>query len=247
VDNLTLWDSIKDPDLTLGKKATKKFKGKGGFPGTSIDPVVRIHMLTKLWGPQGLVYANGDAHPYATPTGGWGFVVVEDKQIAEEHLIRVRLWYNYASPGEVVPQMRFVEGYGCTEVVQLDAAKKSFTDAMGNAAKQIGHSSAIYLGLFDDDKYVNNLEKRQLAALRGTDPEVAPATPATVEEAEILLASIRARTPQNEWFVGEVDAKAMFRQAIKIFKAVGQEEQDTLTGAFKAAKTARGWSAIPAA
>lgn len=229
--NLALWDSVKDPDLVNSgsTKATKKFTGKGGFKGTAVDPMVRLWMLTQLWGPEGLEYENGlgGAYPDAIPTGGWGFVVVEDKVIADkEHVIRVRLWYPHEG------KMRFVEGYGCTDIEQLDCAKKSYTDAQSNAAKQLGVFASIYMGKFDDDKYVSDVTRKQ--SKKRQDPEQAPsAETTTVDDLLKDLSACKALEPEI--------AKAKFDHLVTYYRKMNKEDQDRLTGAFKDVKLHFGW------
>jgi hypothetical protein len=57
-----------------------------------------------------------------------------------------------------------------------EAFKKSYTDALSNAMKQIGMSADIHMGQHDDDKYVSAL-KEEFAGNGHTEPEK-PAPPA---------------------------------------------------------------------
>lgn len=141
-----LWD-------TLGKTDphhTKGFKRSGGFSGTAVKPMWVYRRLTEQFGAVGM---------------GWGhkkpdFQVVAgaDGEVAVYCI--VECWHTDPSNGFF--------GVGGDKVVGKnkhglftddEAFKKAFTDAVMNAFKSVGVAADVHMGLFDDDKYVAQMER----------------------------------------------------------------------------------------
>ena len=53
-----------------------------------------------------------------------------------------------------------------------EAFKMAYTDAVGNALKYLGVSADVHMGRFDDNKYVQGLEKEFAQGDRVTSPAV---------------------------------------------------------------------------
>jgi hypothetical protein len=140
-DNLKLWQSVEKTD----PKYTKAFSKAGGFSGTAINATYLIRKATELWGPMG---------------GTWGPEVVDDRYVAGGdgviiHVLRINLRHPHGS----------VPSYGQTTFVgknkngvftDEEAPKKSLTDATTKALSMLGFSADVFLGLYDDNKYVND-------------------------------------------------------------------------------------------
>jgi hypothetical protein len=156
-DNLKLWDSVQATD----PRYTKKFTRGGGFSGTAINATYLAKRATETFGPIGT---------------GWG-VLVEDEQYAEGapivddkhglvgteiiHVLRIMLWYELNGiRGEVrhYGQTVFVGKNKHGVFTDEEAPKKSLTDAMSKALSLLGFASDVHLGLYDDNKYVNDLK-----------------------------------------------------------------------------------------
>lgn len=149
--NTAIWDKFEKTDPNF----TKGFKKAGGHGGTAINPVYVYKKLTEQFGPCG---------------SGWGYDLISseyfdghtlkgssDKQIV--HVVQINLWYK----GSVKPIM----GVGTTTLVGSNKNgsftddeyfKKSITDALTNAAKMLGCSADVFMGLYDDNKYVNEVK-----------------------------------------------------------------------------------------
>jgi hypothetical protein len=137
---------------------TKTFKRAGGFSGTAIKPIWVIKRLTEELGPCG---------------EGWGigqpqFQVVEG--VNKEMLVycTVACWHGtpenivYGVGGDkVVTHIKANQQYNRQERWENDdeAFKKAFTDAVNNAFKFVGVAADIHMGLFDDSKYVREMEE----------------------------------------------------------------------------------------
>lgn len=164
-ENMALWSALEKTD----PKYTKPYKGKGGFAGTAINGTSIIKRLTEQFGPCGT---------------GWRFVL-DDEQIVEGHKLRsgdvcklhiVRGHIDYKShadgDGNIVwfstsPQFgqTIMVGENNTGPAWTDeeAPKKSITDCMSKCAVLIGVSADVYLGLYDDNKYVNERRAEEAA------------------------------------------------------------------------------------
>lgn len=144
-DNLSIWSQLAKSD----PKHTKKFTRAGGFSGTSLKPIWMTHRMTEIFGPCGT---------------GWGMTKPEFQTVpaGEEVLVycTVGLWYGDGA--------NIVYGVGGDKAVGKnrngifaddEAFKKSYTDALSNAMKQIGMAADIHMGQHDDDKYVTALKE----------------------------------------------------------------------------------------
>lgn len=143
--NLSIWDKVKHTNPTF----VKSFNN-GKFKGHSTDPIHNYHRATEIFGPCGV---------------GWWYTVDRDRieDLGEGgfiHMMQVTVSYRHNDEvGEVV-------GCGATKMayktksggftVDEDAAKKSLTDAIGNALTRLGFMADVRLGMFDNDKYVNS-------------------------------------------------------------------------------------------
>jgi hypothetical protein len=142
-DKTDLWDRLGKTDPAH----TKPFKRAGGFSGTAIKPMWSFRRMTEEYGPCGV---------------GWGvnepsFQVVHS---TDEALVycTVSIWHG--------KRENIVFGVGGDKAVGKfksgaftddEAFKKAFTDAVTNALKLIGVGADVHMGLFDDNKYVNDL------------------------------------------------------------------------------------------
>ena len=144
MSNLDLWDSLADID----PKYTKPITGKP-YKGTSPNPHYIVRMLTEKFGPVGQ---------------GWGVRVVSEgfQPLGDEvlHWCRVEMWHTdrantFEAYGQTKAFMKTRNGMMSDE----DAPKKSFTDAMTKAASYVGAAANIFLGRYDDSKYVEQVNR----------------------------------------------------------------------------------------
>lgn len=162
-----IWDRVFHTDPAF----TKSFDN-GFFRGTSIKPMYLIMKATQLWGPIG---------------GNWGYEVTDDKIVPggplgfddtgnslgleQIHMLKIRFWYyedtDYQKGSrqkknefESFGATRFVSRTALGVITDEDAWKKSLTDALGKALSMVGFSADVYMGLFEDCKYMNGLFAR---------------------------------------------------------------------------------------
>lgn len=172
--NLALWDrvAVTDPEFT------KSFTTDSGFNGTAVSPIYNVRKATQQFGPIGI---------------GWGYEIVDERFIngaplgfdsagnmlghVVVHVLRLKLWYLLdGKRGEVTH-------FGQTTMVgngehglhtDEEAPKKSLTDALGKCLSMLGFSADVYLGHYDDSKYVAAVaEKFKDKSWIGTQPLIA--------------------------------------------------------------------------
>lgn len=146
-DNLSLWKKYEDID----PKFTKPISGRD-YGGTSPNPQYVIMCLTEMFGPCGKGF-------------GWNVVAEEFKELNGTYLhwCRIRFWWKDEDG------VHSVEEYGQTKAayvtskgvnrVDEDAPKKSLTDAIIKGASHIGIAANIFLGRWDDQKYVAEVNR----------------------------------------------------------------------------------------
>lgn len=138
-DNLNLWNRFADIDPKFSKPITGK-----PYKGTSPNPQYVIQCLTEIFGPMGQGFG---AHVVSE-----GFQPLGDEIL---HWCRIEFWHTdrattFETYGQTKAFMKTKNGMTSDE----DAPKKSFTDALIKAASYVGIASNIFLGRWDDQKYV---------------------------------------------------------------------------------------------
>jgi len=155
-DNLAIWDRFADIDPAYTKPITGK-----SYKGTSPNPQYVIRCLTELFGPVGK---------------GFGWEVLQEgfEPLGEEilHWCRIRFWTEdrancFESYGQTKAYMKTKNGLMADE----DAPKKSLTDAIVKAASHIGIAANIFLGRWDDQKYVQSVADDYREKDGGHEPE----------------------------------------------------------------------------
>jgi len=168
--NLDLWDMFADID----PKFTKPITGKP-YKGTSPNPQYIIRCLTEMFGPVGVGF-------------GWevtaeGFTPLGDEVL---HWCRIRFWHGngkgFDAYGQTKALMKTKSGFMADE----DAPKKSLTDAIVKAASQIGVGANIFLGRWDDQKYVAEVNREF------RDEERAEQKPDPITDMETFRAEVNA-------------------------------------------------------
>lgn len=137
--NMALWEAVEKTNPAHAKEYSN-----GTFKGTAIKPLYSIQKATEQWGEMG---------------NKWGARELE-------HFIEDGVWF---SKIELWHPTGKVEQWGATKfkyqskdgrvIVDDEAAKKAFTDAVTKCLSWLGFSADIHMGRFDDSKYVEELKK----------------------------------------------------------------------------------------
>lgn len=160
--NMRIWEQVQTTDTRYTKNAEV-----GGQKITSLNGTAMVMKATEVFGPVGI---------------GWGWKVIEerfddghevfagegDKRICLGreigHTVKIQLWFMQDG------QRGEVEQYGCTRyqyktkygmTTDGEAPKKSLTDAIKKALSMLGFSADVFLGMFDDVNYVQQLQAEQ--------------------------------------------------------------------------------------
>ena len=140
VDNLALWNSVAETD----PKYTKKVTFGRGF--TAIDPMYQVKKATKAFGVAG---------------EGWGWDIVETLFLPTDNVaVRVRVWQG--ERGNYIEHWGQCDLYVDTQKSKADkeCMKKATTDGITKGLSYFGISADVFLGMFDDNKYVQEMQEK---------------------------------------------------------------------------------------
>ena len=137
--NMKIWETLSKTNPEF----TKPLPGYGGKKLTTIDPMYQIQMMTDLFGPVGIGWKYKVDYKYID---GLVFAEVTIKYFTNE-------WHEY---GPVCSVQNLSKKNGGLDD---EAPKKAMTDAMTKAFSHLGMSADVFLGKFDDSKYVEDLKK----------------------------------------------------------------------------------------
>ena len=131
-ENTKLWDSVSKTD----PNHTKKVNQRGGF--TAIDAHYQVQQATEAFGPVGI---------------GWGY---ECDYRVQDGVVLCLLNFWHGDRGNTFGPIA-----GCadftTKRLDTDAPKKAMTDALTKALSHLGFNADVFLGKFDDNKYIAQL------------------------------------------------------------------------------------------
>jgi hypothetical protein len=171
-DNLRIWNKVEKTNPAH----TKKVNQRGGF--TAISAAFQIKNATEQFGPIGI---------------GWGYTT--GAPIVTETLMTVPVSLWHGDRANVFGPM-----LGCEEWkdkngrVDSDAPKKAVTDGLTKLLSQLGFNADVFLGRFDDSKYVAEMER-----------EFAEPPSAVVQTATASLAMCRDEADLKEWSASNGD------------------------------------------
>ena len=165
-DNLRIWSQVDQTDPAHTKKVTQR----GGF--TAISAAYQIMRATEVFGPIG---------------EGWGYdagaPIFQDALV----IVPVTLWHGDRA-NVFGPMFGGAEWKDKNNRLDSDAAKKATTDALTKLLSQLGFNADVFLGRFDDSKYVAEMAE-----------EFAAPPSAVVQTATASLAMCRDEADLKEW------------------------------------------------
>jgi hypothetical protein len=164
--NLSVWNAVNKTDPAHTKAVTF------GRRFTSIDAHWQIMRATEQFGPVGQ---------------GWGYFVQHSvERLTPEMILAVAdvtvWWRDGDRRHEYGPVRGMCEIYGPKTdkgkpipglfVTDEDAPKKAMTDALTKGLSHLGFSADVFLGLFDDNRYVQKVKKEfeQTSVPMGSHP-----------------------------------------------------------------------------
>ena len=215
-DNMSLWNSV----CVTDPQHTKRVNQRGGF--TAIGAQSQIMEATKVFGPFGKGFGVSDEKFTPFPfSEGLG-------------LYQARLWYVLNGETNVIHQFPIHSSikYSVNGRVDDDFAKKVATDALTKGLSKLGFNADVFLGKFDDNKYVN-----QLTSNNGTDTPKPALTDAQVKEIKATLGLVKdkayAKKVSNALDSGAITPKNYHSSIDKINQKVSNDKADVLINAIE--------------
>lgn len=140
-ENLKLWNSVEKTDPSYTKKANVR-----GNNITAIAPQYQIKIATEMFGPYG---------------GKWGFkeLKFDYSLVPVSSVIVFEGLFFY--PGGEFPISSSIGAFtdNAKKIADKDFAKKVETDALTKALSKLGFNADVFMGMFDDHKYVSDLKE----------------------------------------------------------------------------------------
>lgn len=134
---LSLWNKVEKTDPKYTKRVNY---GKRTF--TTVDAYSQVKTATSLWGSYG---------------GKWGFkdVKISFQDVSMKDGIQKICIFEgiFYYPGGEFPVINAIK------ISDDEFLKKIYTDSLTKALSYLGFNADIFLGLFDDARYVNELKK----------------------------------------------------------------------------------------
>ncbi|MCK5600615.1 hypothetical protein KAR91_02030 [Candidatus Pacearchaeota archaeon] len=142
-DNLKLWESVEKTNPAHTKKVSS-----GGHSFTAIDAYHQIKNATKLWGAYG---------------GKWGFEKCHMEMIhsGEDVMALFAGTFKYPEGSFPISSSITVKYMTSNKYIKIDGefAKKVETDAITKALSRLGFNADVFLGRFDDNRYIQEMKK----------------------------------------------------------------------------------------
>ncbi len=136
--NMDLWNAVSTTD----PKNTKHINQRGGF--TAITAYSQIQAATEQFGPVGK---------------GWGWEIVEFTYPPNDTMIvHLRMWHKDMATSFSVCGQASLYTKGADPKPDDDCAKKAVTDGITKGLSYLGFNADVFLGKFDDNKYVESLK-----------------------------------------------------------------------------------------
>ena len=145
--NLSIWEKVQKTNPKHTKQANV-----GGRTITSINPTFQIKQATEIFGSYGYGFGLENTN-------------FEYKELGTTTLLVLHCDFFYkvddtkhSFPLSGAIKMAYVSGKG-REIIDDDAHKKIETDLTTKALSKLGFSSDIFMGKYDDVKYMNDIIK----------------------------------------------------------------------------------------
>tara|TARA_R110000822_G_scaffold113041_1_gene244111 strand:- start:1170 stop:1844 length:675 start_codon:yes stop_codon:yes gene_type:complete len=132
-NNMELWDSVCKTDPSH----TKKVNQRGGF--TAIDAMYQMQEATRAFGPVGI---------------GWGWDFDLSYPPNDTVVAKITMWHGKRENTFSQVGQKKLGG----DRVDEDAVKKAVTDGLTKCLSYLGFNADVFLGKFDDNKYVEEMK-----------------------------------------------------------------------------------------
>ncbi len=137
-NNMRIWDAVSVTDPSV----TKRVNQRGGF--TAIAAHSQIMAATRQFGPIG---------------EGWGYIAGEPLFVEGVVTVPVTIWHGDRK-NTYGPLYGGAEWKSDKGRIDTDAIKKAETDALTKGLSQLGFNADVFLGKFDDNKYIEEVKEQ---------------------------------------------------------------------------------------
>lgn len=168
-DNMRIWAQVEKTNPAH----TKQVNQRGGF--TAVSANYQIMRATEVFGPIG---------------EGWGYTASDPIFHDTLLFVQVTLWHGDRA-NTFGPMLGCEEWKDKNGRVDSDAGKKATTDALTKLLSQLGFNADVFLGRFDDSKYVEQVRREFAEAAKPAPPP--PNTPITDATRDWISDQIMAR------------------------------------------------------
>ena len=149
-DNMFLWNQVCETD----PHHTRRVNQRGGF--TAIDAQWQIENATRLWGPYGFRWGLKDCEFKGLYSNGDTLV---------ELALDAKFYYPILVVDDNGETVNVGEGFFdiSADIAYKpgnDSRKKLMTDATTKALSKLGFNADVFLGKFDDNKYIQEMEQK---------------------------------------------------------------------------------------
>ncbi len=186
--NMVLWESVCETD----PKYTKKVNQRGGF--TAIGAQSQVMKATEMFGAFGY---------------GWG--VREERIERWENcglvVYQATLWFLQDGKAEegIIPLHSSIK-YSSNGRIDDDFFKKVATDALTKGLSKLGFNADVFMGMFDDNKYVNQIsDKYKETKAKPKGALTKQVTPLTDKEKEAVLQTMDSTVSKDDDFYKKVE------------------------------------------
>lgn len=180
MSNMQIWDALGKTDPAH----TKDFSRAGGFKGTALRPMWAIKRLTEQFGPYGVGWGSGEPR-FDLVHGQEGEVMVYCT-VSVWHTDRANIGYGVGGDKAIA---RNKNGLFHDD----EAFKKAHTDAVMNGFKMIGVGADIHMGMYEDSKYVAQIEREFAAPVETISDEQQTLITNLASQAGITIGGILKR------------------------------------------------------
>ena len=185
---MVLWESVCETD----PKYTKKVNQRGGF--TAIGAQSQVMKATEMFGAFGY---------------GWG--VREERIERWENcglvVYQATLWFLQDGKAEegIIPLHSSIK-YSSNGRIDDDFFKKVATDALTKGLSKLGFNADVFMGMFDDNKYVNQIsDKYKETKAKPKGALTKQVTPLTDKEKEAVLQTMDSTVKKDDDFYKKVE------------------------------------------
>ena len=151
-ENMKLWDLVFKTD----PKDTKKASMKGGFKATAICAQSQIMKATEVLGPMGISFGAKNPH--------YELIGLSNDFHDQIMSYSATFWYEWQGNKGEFPIESDIDVWNYSNKYKSwskanDMRKKLSTDALTKALSKLGFNADVFMGLFDDNKYVQEMKQ----------------------------------------------------------------------------------------